>query len=180
MDNKNSVFIACSLDGYIADRDGGIDWLNAVPNPGQKDLGYIPFMQKIDALLMGRKTFEKVLSFGIPWPYEKPVFVWSKTLEDVPVELYGKVELVQGSPREVLNKINAKSFRQLYIDGGKTIQSFLEEDLVDEFILSKIPVILGGGYLLFGDLPNLLEFSLVKSEVFLDQIVQDTYIRKRK
>lgn len=68
--NKNSVFIATSLDGYIADSEGGIDWLNSVPNPEQDDMGYGEFMSRVDALVMGRKTFETVLSFGIDWPYE--------------------------------------------------------------------------------------------------------------
>ena len=72
----NRVFIACSLDGYIADRNGEIDWLNTIPNPDQIDMGYHAFMERTDALLMGRKTFEKVLSFGIPLPYEKPVFIF--------------------------------------------------------------------------------------------------------
>ena len=180
MDRKNSVFIACSLDGYIADANGDIDWLNSVPNPERKDLGYVAFMEKIDALLMGRKTFDKVLSFEIPWPYDKPVFIWSNTLEDVPSELFGKAEPVKGSPKEILSKINAKGFLRLYIDGGRTIRTFLKEDLIDELIISRIPVLLGGGIPLFDELPEMLAFSLVKSEIFLNQIVQDNYIRKRE
>lgn len=177
--NKNKVFIACSLDGFIADSNGGIDWLNAVPNLEQEDLGYLPFMEGVDALLMGRLTFEKVLSFGIPWPYKKPVFVWSSKLNDIPVELYGKVELIKGKPAGMVKKINDKGYHQVYIDGGRTIQAFLKEDLVDELTVSRIPVLLGSGFQLFGELPAMLHFSLVKSEVFLGQIVQDTYIRKR-
>jgi len=177
--NKNKVFIACSLDGYIADRNGGIDWLNSVPNPDQEDLGYMPFMESVNALLMGRLTFEKVLSFGIPWPYDKPVFVWSSKLNEIPVELYGKVELVKGKPAELIRKLNDKGYRQIYIDGGRTIQTFLEEDLIDELTISRIPVLLGDGFPLFGELPAMLHFTLVRSEVFLGQIVQDTYIRKR-
>ena len=177
--NKNKVFIACSLDGYIADSDGGIDWLNSVPNPDQKDLGYLSFMEGVDALLMGRLTFEKVLSFGIPWPYEKPVFVWSSKLYEIPVELYGKVELIKGKPTELVKKLNEKGYRQVYLDGGRTIQAFLEEDLIDEITVSRIPVLLGGGFPLFGKLPAMLYFTLIRSEVFLSQIVQDTYIRKR-
>lgn len=178
MMNKNKVFIACSIDGYIADPDGGIDWLNAVPNPEKKDLGYLSFMQNVDALLMGRVTFEKVLSFGITWPYEKPVFVWSNTLQNTPAELHGRVELVNGEPEELIRKINARGYRNLYIDGGRTIQTFLKNDMIDELIISTIPVILGDGMPLFGKRSGILDFSLVRSEVFLDQIVQTTYIRK--
>ncbi len=175
----NRVFIACSLDGYIADRNGGIDWLNAIPNPDQIDMAYSAFMERTDALLMGRKTFEKVLDFGIPWPYEKPVFVWSSTMKTVPNELEGKVILVAGTIANILSEINDKDCSQLYIDGGSTIQTFLKEDLIDEMIITRIPVILGGGISLFGELSEPMKFSLVKSEVFLEQIVQDTYVRVR-
>lgn len=174
----NRVFIACSLDGYIADRNGGIDWLNDIPNPDQIDMGYHAFMERTDALLMGRLTFEKVLSFGIDWPYDKPVFVWSSQLKSIPEELNEKVQLVSGTLATILFKIESKGYSQLYIDGGATIQAFLKADLIDELIITRIPVLLGGGIPLFGELPEMLSFSLVKSEVFLNQIVQDTYIRK--
>ncbi|WP_340112786.1 dihydrofolate reductase family protein [Maribellus mangrovi] len=176
---KNSTFIATSIDGYIADKNGGIEWLNAVPNPEHKDLGYLHFMEKIDALLMGRLTFEKVLSFGIDWPFDKPVFVWSSQMKSVPKDLEGKVQLVSGTAATVLSEIELRGYSQLYIDGGATIRSFLAEDRIDQLIISRIPVLLGGGISLFGELPGMLSFSLVKTEVFLNQIVQDTYIRIR-
>jgi len=179
MEKKNSVFIATSLDGFIADRNGGIEWLNDVPNPDQTDMGYYAFMERTDTLLMGRNTFEKVLSFGISWPYEKPVFVWSRTLSEIPNELKGKAEIVSGDPETILQKIHEKGFGRIYIDGGKTIQAFLKEDLIDEIIITRIPVLLGGGIPLFEELPQQMKFSLVKSEVFLDQMVQEHYIRKR-
>jgi dihydrofolate reductase len=179
MERKNSVFIATSLDGFIADSEGGIEWLDAVPNTNQTDMGYDSFMNRIDALVMGRNTYEKVLSFNIPWPYRKPVFVWSKTLNQLPEELDGKVELINGKPKEILEILHQKGFGRLYIDGGQTVQAFLKDDLIDEMIITKIPVVLGSGFSLFGELPTMLPFSLVNSKVFLDQIVQDTYIRKR-
>jgi len=179
LEKKNSIFIATSLDGYIADRDGGIEWLDKIPNPEQIDMGYHSFMSRIDALIMGRNTFKKVLSFGISWPFEKPVFVWSRTLKEVPNELAGKVELIAGQPKEILERLYGRGLGRIYIDGGKTIQSFLQDDLIDEITITKIPVILGAGIPLFGELSQMQTFSLVKSEVFLNQIVQDTYIRKR-
>jgi len=81
MNRTNSVFIATSLDGYIADRNGKIDWLNTIPNPDNNDMGYTEFTKGIDALLMGRKTFETVLGFDGDWPYNKPVFVLSNKLK---------------------------------------------------------------------------------------------------
>ncbi len=107
VDMKNIVFIGTSLDGYIADKNGGFDFLNSIPNPEQDDFGYLDFMDRIDALLMGRKTYETVLGFGGQWPYNKPVFVLSNTLTSLPKNLQDKVELVSGSVRQVVEKINA-------------------------------------------------------------------------
>ncbi len=84
INKKNSVFIATSLVGYIFDRNGTLDWLNLIPNPENEDMGYLDFTEKIDALIMGRKTFETVIGFGIPWPYHKPVFVLSIQLKEIP------------------------------------------------------------------------------------------------
>ncbi len=179
MKKQNSVFIATSLDGYIADPEGGIDWLESIPNPNRIDMGYLTFINRIDALVMGRNSYEKVLGFNIPWPYTKPVFVWSTTLNKVQDELVEKVEIISGTPKEILEHLHGKNLNRIYIDGGKTIQSFLKEDLIDELIITKIPVLLGSGFSLFGELPERLSFSLVKSEVFLDELVQDTYLRKR-
>ena len=148
------VFIAKSLDGYIADKQGGLDWLHAVPNPDQIDMGYKNLMSQTDALVMGRKTFETVCAFDCDWPYEKPVFVLSSTLKNVPEEYKNKAELVNGALPDVLNTLSNKGYNQLYIDGGTTIQNFLKEDLVDEMILTTIPVLLGGGSPLFTDLPK--------------------------
>ena len=175
---SNIVFIAESIDGYITDRNGGLDWLQSVPNPGNNDMGYTRFMDDIDAIVMGRKTFETVCSFGIDWPYRKPVFVLSRTLETLREEYKDKAEIVNGSPGHVLEKINHKGYSRLYIDGGMTIQSFLKEDLIDELIITTIPVLLGGGSRLFSDLPEELKFEHAGTEIFLNELVQSHYRRK--
>jgi len=179
METKNTVFIAQSLDGYIADKNGGLEWLETIPNPERKDMGYLPFMERIDAIVMGRSTYEVVRNFGIPWPYTKPVFVLSHTIGSLPAELKGKVELLKGEVTEVLQSIRSKGYARLYIDGGVTIHNFLKEDLIDELIISRIPILLGGGIPLFKDFPNELVFKHIKSELFLNEIVQDHYERKR-
>ena len=94
MDKKNSVFIGVSIDGYIADRNGGLEWLDMIPNTENSDMGYIEFTSDIDALVMGRTTFETVLGFDVDWPYEKPVFVLSTTLDEIPESHNGKAFLV--------------------------------------------------------------------------------------
>lgn len=175
----NKVFIATSLDGYIADKDNKIDWLHQLPNPDGDDFGFDAFIAGIDALLMGRNTFEMVLSFGVEWPYSKPVFVLSNSLTHVPKGYEGKVFLVNGELQKIVKNLAKPGYHNLYIDGGKTIQSFLKEDLVDEMILTRIPVLLGGGYPLFGDLPEPLGFKLLASKKYIDKVVQNHYIRDR-
>ena len=176
---NNRVFIGTSLDGYIADQNGGLEYLDIVPNPDQSDLGYYDFMAGIDALVMGRTSFETVLSFDIDWPYQKPVFVLSHTLEVVPPQLVGKVHLLSGSLDEVIQNIHERGYYHLYIDGGKVVQSFLRKDLIDEMIVTQVPVLLGGGVPLFADLPAMLEFELVDSRVLLGHLSQRHYRRKR-
>lgn len=179
MKKKNSVFIATSLDGFIADKDGGLDWLNSIPNPENIDMGYNSFTNQIDAFVMGRITFETVCGFDIEWHYQKPVFVLSNSLQEIPENLKEKVFLVKGTLPEVLEQIHRKGFHKLYIDGGKTIQSFLREDLIDEMIITTIPILLGSGFSLFGELTKQLNFECVSSKIFLNQIVQCHFRRKR-
>lgn len=179
MQKANKVFIAKSLDGFIAGKNGELDWLDMVPNPDQLGLGYFEFMDSIDALLMGRNSFETVMGFDVEWPYQCPVFVWSSSLEAIPQAYSAKAELVSGSIEEVLATIHQKGYGRLYIDGGKTIQSFLQADLIDEMVITTIPILLGGGVPLFGELTERLEFTHVRSEVLLGELVQDCYRRKR-
>lgn len=179
LENINSVFIATSLDGYIADKNGAIDWLHSIPNPGNLDMGYIEFTSRIDALVMGRTTFETVCAFDIDWPYKQPVFVLSNTLKKIPEDYKNKAFLVKGLLTDIIEKIHQKGFRRLYIDGGATIQGFLKEDLIDEMIITVIPVLLGGGTSLFSKLPNDLEFECTGSKVYLKKIVQNHFRRIR-
>lgn len=180
MKNKNIVFIAKSLDGYIAGKNGELEWLHAIPNPDNNDMGYNQLMEDIDAIVMGRTTFETVCGFGIEWPYQKPVFVLSRSIKVIPEKLKDKVFLLAGSPKEILQEIHAKGYFRLYIDGGRTVQDFLKADLIDELRITTIPILLGGGFPLFGELPAAMEFEHIQSEVILNQIVQDHYKRKEK
>ncbi len=175
----NSVFVGCSLDGYIAYKSDGLEWLDKIPNPEKEDSGYYAFMDRIDALVMGRRTFEIVLGFG-DWPYKKSVFVLSNSLKEVPDQLIGKVEIVNGDLNLILQNLHARGLYRLYIDGGQTVQAFLKEDLIDEMIITRIPVVLGDGLPLFGMLNNMLWFEHKSTEVYLGgQLVQSHYIRNR-
>lgn len=174
----NFVYIAASLDGYIADPQGGIEWLNDLPNPEGSDFGWSEFLSGIDAILIGRKTFEKVLSFE-SWPYKLPVFVLSTSLQEIPASLAGKVELISGSPREVSELLQGRGLQNLYIDGGKTVQGFLAADLIDELIITRVPILLGKGIPLFGKLEDRLRFIHQGTDVFDNGLVQSRYQRVR-
>lgn len=173
----NIVFIATSIDGYIADKEGGLDWLHSVPNPDNIDMGFAPLMDRVDALVMGRNTLETVLSFDVDWPYSKPVFVLSNTMKEVPNGYQDKVFLVQGDLTEVVADLNSKGYQNLYIDGGVTIQNFLKQELVDELTITTIPVLLGGGIKLFGELEQMQSYQLIESKVYLETIVQNYFKR---
>lgn len=175
----NIVFIATSIDGYIADKDGGLDWLHSVPNPDNVDMGFGPLMERVDALVMGRNTLEMVLSFDVDWPYSKPVFVLSNTMTEVPEGYQDKVFLINGELTQVVADLNKQGYHDLYIDGGITIQNFLEQELIDQLTITTIPVLLGGGVKLFGDLESMQNYKLVESTVYLDTIVQSHYARVR-
>jgi len=173
------VYIACSLDGFIAERDGGLDWLTGIPNEDGSDYGFGEFMRGVDAVLMGRKTFETVLGFG-EWPYGKPVFVMSATLTRVPAAAEGKAEIVRGGPRDSLRVLMERGIETVYVDGGRTIQGFLREDLVDTLTVTTAAKILGGGIPLFGEIGRALDFRLVGTERLNDQLVKNRYERIRK
>ena len=174
----NHVYIATSLDGFIATSDGGLDWLEEIPNPDKNDYGYGDFMKNIDAIVMGRKTFEKVLTFG-QWVYEKPVFILSNRLTNLPEEILGKAEIVSGDIKEIIAQLNQKGYQNLYIDGGRVIQSFLQEDIVDEMIITRIPILLGKGIPLFDKLEQHLQFRHEKTEIYNNTLVKSHYTRIR-
>lgn len=176
---KNSVFIATSLDGYIAGKSDELDWLSTFPEIDQVDTGYFGFTETIDALVMGRKTFEIVCGFDGDWPYKRPVFVMSKTMNGIPEKYQNHAFLVKGELSDILDKIHQQGYHNLYIDGGKTIQSFLKEDLIDEMIITTIPILLGGGIPLFEELPNPLVFECKKTTLFFDKVVQSHFVRLR-
>jgi dihydrofolate reductase len=172
----NSLYIATSLDGFIADTDGGVAWLNDIPNPDGSDYGFAEFMSGVDAVVMGRKTFDTVLAFE-EWPYDKPVFVLSHSLKAVPTDLSDRAELLAGEPREVVRELHQRGLKDLYVDGGRTIRGFLKADLIDEMTITTVPLLLGGGVPLFGDNERRLSFSLVSTDVLPGGLTKSKYKR---
>ena len=146
------------------------DWIGFKPFPIQEIWISVggDFIQRMDAIVMGRKTFQKVCGLGCPWPYPLPVFVLSSTLESVPREYDLKAEVIRGSVSKVLSVIHERGHKEIYIDGGTVIQSFLRADLIDEMIVTVLPILLGVGSPLFGALADPIDFDLIKSDVLLD------------
>jgi dihydrofolate reductase len=138
---SNIVYIATSLDGYISAPHGTLDWLNYIPIPEGNDLGFAEFVDRVDAIVMGRITFETVVGFGHGWSYPIPGLVLSSTLSSAPQGFADHVDFANGTPNEIVEIAKEKGFENLYIDGGKTIQNFLRADLIDELIISEIPLL---------------------------------------
>ncbi len=177
----NIVYIAASLDGYIARKDGNIDWLMDLPNPDKSDYGFSTFLDRLDGMIMGRKTFETVLGFP-KWPYSKqvPLFVLSNSLTSLPEHLSGRVEIVNGELKDILLSLQRRGITTIYIDGGLTVQAFLKEDLIDEMTITTVPILLGSGIPLFGGNNIELEFEHISTNVFNNTLVRSKYKRKRE
>ena len=173
---KISVYIATSLDGFIARKDGDIDWLmSADDSEGQEDYGYKEFSDSVDCMVMGRNTLEKVMSFP-EWPYEgQRVIILSNALKEVPSSLTGKIELCSGAVVELVERLEHEGCRRLYVDGGKTIQSFLNEGLITDITITTIPVLLGEGLPLFGKTKEDIKLKHITTKSYPSGFVQSTY-----
>lgn len=171
---RASVFIAASLDGFIAREDGGIDWLHAGGGGGE-DYGFQAFFDSVDAMVIGRNTYELVRTFG-DWAYgSKPVFILTSRELTLPAELPSTVEVMNGSPREVVARLSERGFEHLYVDGGRTIQGFLAEGLIQRVILTRIPILLGRGIPLFGPLPGDVHLRHIDTRSWPTGLVQSEY-----
>ncbi|KAG7342084.1 dihydrofolate reductase-like domain containing protein [Nitzschia inconspicua] len=157
---KGCVNIALSVDGFIAGKDGDLDWLNNHPpatDDDSGDMGFAEFLARIDVIIMGRNTFDVVVGFGKDiWPYgELPILVWTSDVSNVyiPDWIRDKNSVTAwpaSSPQDLWNELESReNYKKAYIDGGETIQSFLEAGLVHEFSLTRVPILLGEGIALF-------------------------------
>lgn len=177
MKPKVSVFIATSLDGYIARSDGSIDWLDAANAavPEGEDFGYNALMETVDALIMGRNSYEKVLSFN-SWPYgDTPVTILSRNPIAFPEGLPKTVQHSSEKPTDLCERMSREGINHIYVDGGNTIQRFLAAGLVDELTITVIPVILGDGLSLFGSTTSDLLLTCVGAKAYEFGFVQLKY-----
>jgi dihydrofolate reductase len=169
---RASVFVGTSVDGFIARRNGEFDFL---PEGGGEPHGYDEFMSSVDVLVIGRNTFEKVLTFE-KWPYAaKRVVVLSSRAIDVPNVRGATIEHMSGSPAEITGRLAASGARHAYIDGGITVQSFLRARLIQRLIVTRVPVLVGDGIPLFGSLPHDLRLRHVLTETYPSGLVKSEY-----
>jgi len=169
------VFIATSLDGYIARPDGDIGWL-LERDAADEDHGYTDFIADKDMIVMGRGSFEKVRTFAT-WPYDWPVLVLSSQLAGTPVpaSLDGKVRFSNLAPREAMHMLGEQGVRRVYVDGGRLLQSFLREGLIEDMVITTVPVLIGAGRPLFGPVARDLDLELLGSRSFPSGLVQSSY-----
>jgi len=175
---KASVYIATSLDGFIARTNGALDWLpgGEGENAGEEDYGYQAFMDSVDYLVMGRHTYEMVLSFGGEWPYaSKRVVVLSSRPVEIPEQIADSVEWMSGPPRDVARRLAERRARHLYVDGGHTIQGFLAAGLIQQLIITRVPVLIGDGIPLFGHLSHDIQLRHIETRSFATGLVQSRY-----
>jgi dihydrofolate reductase len=172
---KVSVYIATSLDGFIARKDGSINWLTDSANQSGEDYGYQHFIDSIDVIVMGRNTFETALTFEA-WPYtHKRVVVLSTRMLKLPDRLPKNVAVQNASPLMLLESLSADGATHLYIDGGNTIQRFLAAGLVDELTITRIPILLGDGLPLFGSIGREMRLEHLETKAFSNGLVQSKY-----
>lgn len=168
---KGSVFVGTSLDGYIARTDGSVDFLS---HAGDEPHGFDEFIATVDALVMGRNTYDFIVEHG-EWPYgDKPVFVISSRKLDAPPPV-AIVERLSGTPGEIAAELGSRGIGHVYVDGGMTIRTFLRAGLIQRLVISKVPVLIGSGISLFGDLDQDVVLRHVATRQFESGLVQSEY-----
>ena len=167
--------MAMSFDGFVARQDHALDWLHKQNTEGE-DHGYDDFFASIDGLVMGRGSFETVLAFE-EWPYPKPTYVMSKSMiqQDVPEKLIGKVNITDLEPKELFRSLYEKGWKRAYVDGGHVVHSFLRAGLIEDMIVALVPILIGEGRRMFGNLEADIDLQLIQSKSFNSGLVQNHY-----
>jgi dihydrofolate reductase len=170
---KTSVFVGASLDGFIARPNGAFDFL--FTSGAERDNGYDEFFATVDALVIGRNTYDIVLPFPT-WPYgPKPVFVLS-TRPIAAAPGGSSVERMSGTPADILSRLAARGFQHVYVDGGVTIQRFLRAGLIQRLVITRVPVLIGAGIPLFGPVDADIPLKHVATRQLSGGAVQSEYL----
>jgi dihydrofolate reductase len=166
-----SVFVGTSVDGFIARRDGSLDWL---PPGGGEEHGYTAFLATVDAIVMGRGTFDTVLKFD-RWPFQKLVIVLTARESIARLPPGAEVEFMSGAPRDIVRRLAQRGMTHLYIDGGNTIQRFLDAGLIDRMTVTRVPVIIGEGIPLFGPTHRDVRLDHISTRSYASGLVTTEY-----
>ena len=181
---KCSVFIATSADGFIAKEDGSVDWLHTAGKTDidmgeQADMGMNNYMARVDCMIMGRKCMEMISSMNLTpeqWPYGNTrIIALSNTIKETPENLIGKVEMYSGDLLTLISNLENEGYKHAYIDGGTTIQAFINLNLINELTITKVPVLLGEGKPLFGKTFQDIKLEEAKAIVFPNDFIQVKY-----
>lgn len=181
---KCSVFIATSMDGMIARKDGSVDWLHSAGNSNadmgsRADMGFNHYISSVDCMIMGRKCMEVISNMDLTpeqWPYGSlRIVVLSNTLQSVPANMVGKAELYSGNLNDLIKQLESEGYNHAYIDGGTTIQGFLELKMINEITITKAPILLGEGIPLFRSIDRDIKLTEAKAEAFPNDFVQIRY-----
>ncbi len=184
---KCSVFIATSTDGYIADENGGLDWLHVSGSQDADmsdnlDMGFADYISSVDCMIMGRKCMETISGFNLTpeqWPYgDIKIYALSNKRHATPDNLSDKVEMYSGDLSELMRQLELDGYKHAYIDGGSTITSFLNQQLINEVTITRVPVILGGGIPLFGNVEKAVQLREASAIVFPNDFIQTKYTVK--
>lgn len=181
---KCSVFIATSIDGMIAKKDGSVDWLHSAGNlnadmGSRADMGFNDYISSVDCMIMGRKCMEAISSMNLTpehWPYGSlRIIVLSNSLKNLPANMQGKVELYSGNLNDLISNLESEGFTHAYIDGGTTIRGFLKLKMINEITITRAPILLGEGIPLFGSIEQDIKLTESKAEAFPNDFVQVRY-----
>lgn len=180
---KCSVYIATSADGYIAAADGSVDWLHTAGNKdvdmGSEDMGFKAFMDSVDCMIMGRKCMEMISSMNLSpeqWVYgDMRIIVLSNTVKEAPENLREKIEMYSGDINELIQNLERSGLKHAYIDGGSTITTFINLKLINEMIITKIPVLLGDGIPLFGKIDKIVKLEKAEAKAYQNGFIQIKY-----
>ena len=182
---KCSVFIATSVDGFIAKEDGSVDWLHTAGNSevdmgNEADMGMNEYMSSIDCMIMGRKCMDIISSMNLTpeqWPYGgTKIIVLSNTVKEAPANMKGKVEMYSGDLQTLITRLENEGFKHAYIDGGTTIQQFINLKLINEITITRTPVLLGEGKPLFGKTFKDIKLEKAKAIAFPNDFIQVKYM----
>jgi len=167
--------MAISLDGFVARKDHNLDWLMKHDTEGE-DPGYDDFISRMDGIVMGRGSFQTVLTFD-HWPYQKPVVVMSKTMTqtDIPKELQKQVTITTLPPDQLMQSLASEGWVHAYIDGGQVVQSFIKANLIEDMVITITPILIGDGIRMFGELDADIDLELVSSRKLKAGFVQSHY-----